>query len=180
ATNPVPTGSLSTAKTIGMTDVARFAAGAATPPVTMISTLSRTNSSAISGKRSLRPSAHRYSIATLRPSIQPRSRSRCTKTTIHWLHALAVVGPRKPKVSGFVRCCARAVSGHAAAALLTSVMNSRRFIFALTHHLVGAAEKREWDGQTKGLGRSQVEDKLDFDRLLNGQVSRLLALKNPA
>ena len=86
ATRPVPTGSAATAKTIGMTDVACFAARtAAVPAVTMTSTLSRTNSAAISAKRSLRPSAQRYSIATVRPSIQPSSRSRCTKAAVHWL-----------------------------------------------------------------------------------------------
>ena len=86
ATRPVPTGSAAIAKTIGMTDVACFAAmTAAVPAVTMTSTLSRTNSAAISAKRSLRPSAQRYSIATVRPSIQPSSRSRCTKAAVHWL-----------------------------------------------------------------------------------------------
>src|SRR5262245_34442213 len=39
---------------------------------------SRENSAAISATRSGRASAHRTSIATLRPSIQPSSRSRCT------------------------------------------------------------------------------------------------------
>jgi hypothetical protein len=32
---------------------------------------------------SLRPSAQRYSIATVRPSVQPSSRSRCTKPATH-------------------------------------------------------------------------------------------------
>jgi ABC-type uncharacterized transport system substrate-binding protein len=41
--------------------------------------MSRTSSAAISVKRSLRPSPQRYSIAMLRPSIQPSSRSRSTK-----------------------------------------------------------------------------------------------------
>ena len=44
---PVPTGSLATANTMGMTDVTCFAAGTASPDVTMTSTLSRTNSAAI-------------------------------------------------------------------------------------------------------------------------------------
>ena len=127
ATRPVPTGSPST-KTIGMTDVACFAATAALPPATMTSTLSRTNSAAISAKRSLRPSAQRYSIARLRPSIQPSSRSRCTKAAVHGPQAEAVVVPRNPMVGSFPACCARAASGHAAAAPPSSVMNSRRFI----------------------------------------------------
>ena len=85
----------------------------AVPAVTMTSTLSRTNSAAISAKRSLRPSAQRYSIATVRPSIQPSSRSRCTKAAIHWLAAEGVLAPRNPMVGSFAGCCARAASGHA-------------------------------------------------------------------
>jgi hypothetical protein len=80
ATRPVPTGSFTVATTIGMTAVARFAARAdAVPCVTMTSTWSRTNSVAISTKRSVRPSAQRYSITILRFSIQPSWCSRCTK-----------------------------------------------------------------------------------------------------
>ena len=128
ATRPVPTGSATDPKTIGMTDVACFAAmTAAVPPVTITLTFSRTNSATISGKRSLRPSPQRYSIATVRPSIQPSSRRRCTKAAVHWLMADEVSGPRNPMVGSF-GCCARAASGQAAVAPPRSVMNSRRFI----------------------------------------------------
>ncbi len=48
ATRPRPTGSASSVKTIGMTDVACFITGVATPDDTMTSTLSRTNSAAAS------------------------------------------------------------------------------------------------------------------------------------
>ena len=69
-TKPVPTGS-PPAKTIGMTDVACFAARTLTvPPETITSTFCRTNSATISAARSLRPSAHRTLIAAARPSIQ--------------------------------------------------------------------------------------------------------------
>jgi hypothetical protein len=72
ATKALPTGSEATANTIGMSDVACFAASAGTvPDVTMTLTFNRTNSDAISAKRSGRPSAQRYSIVRLRPSIQP-------------------------------------------------------------------------------------------------------------
>jgi hypothetical protein len=54
-------GSPATAKTIGITDVARLAAMTlAVPDVTMTSTLSRTKSAAISAKRSLLPCPHAY------------------------------------------------------------------------------------------------------------------------
>jgi hypothetical protein len=94
----------------------------------MTSTFSRTNSAAISAARSVRPSAQRYSIATLRPSIQPSSRSRCTKAAIHWLVADAVLEFKNPMVGSFEGCCARAASGHAVAAPPRSVINSRRLI----------------------------------------------------
>ena len=57
-TAPLTSGS--STKTIGMDDVDFIAAASAFPPVTMTSTLSRTNSAAIAAKRSLRPSAHLY------------------------------------------------------------------------------------------------------------------------
>jgi hypothetical protein len=78
-------------------------------------------------ERSLRPSAHRYSIVMLRSSIQPSSRSRCIKAAIRWLSAEGVVEPRSPIVGSLSVCCARAASGHAAAAPPRSVMKSRRF-----------------------------------------------------
>ena len=127
-TKPLPSGSSAKAKTIGMTDVACFAARTAAPPVTMTSTLSRTNSAAMSAKRSLRPSPQRYSIATVRPSIQPSSRSRCTKAAVHWFWAEGVVVPKNPIVGSLPACCARAASGQEAATPPSSVMNSRRLI----------------------------------------------------
>src|SRR3954453_18285918 len=48
ATRPLPTGSESIVKTMGMIDVACLNAGTAVPNVTMTSTLSRMNSTAIS------------------------------------------------------------------------------------------------------------------------------------
>ena len=99
---------------------------AGVPDVTMTLTLSLTNSAAISAKRSVCPSTQRYSIATVRPSTQPSSRSRSTKASIHSLAAERVLGPRNPMVGSLPGCCARAVNGHAAAAPPSSIMNSRR------------------------------------------------------
>jgi hypothetical protein len=115
ATKPVPTGSFDTGKTIGMLAVARFAARASSvPAASMTSTLSRTNSAAISAKRSWRPSAQRYSIAMLPPSLQPSCRSRWLKATAHWPWVAGVPRLNHPMV-GTRACCARAASGHAAA-----------------------------------------------------------------
>jgi hypothetical protein len=68
---------------------------------------------------------YRYS-ATLRPSIEPSSRIRCTKVLVHGAQAAAVVVPRNPIVGSLPGCCARATSGHAATAPPSSDMNSRR------------------------------------------------------
>ena len=112
------------AVTTGITDVACFAAMVdAVPHVMTTSTFSLTSSAAISANCSLRPSAQRYSIATVRPSIQPRSRSRCTKAATYWPMAEGVLEPKNPMIGSFPTCCARA-----AAAI--SVMNSRRFMGA--------------------------------------------------
>jgi hypothetical protein len=97
---------------IGMTGVACFEAKTAgVPDATMTSTLSRTNSAARSANRSSRPSAQRYSIATVRFSIQPSSRSRCTKAATHSLAAERVLWPKNPMVGNLPACCARATSG---------------------------------------------------------------------
>src|SRR5262249_20332442 len=123
-TRPVLTGSPAPARTIGMTC---FAARTLTLPLeTMTSTFCRTNSATISAARPLRPSPHRSLIATVRPSIQPSSRSRCTKAAIRWFSTEPFVGLENPMVGNFGVCCALAASGHAAA-LPSSVMNSRRF-----------------------------------------------------
>src|SRR5262249_8498137 len=124
---PVASGSPIAPATTGITEVACFAAMVAgVPQVTMTLTLRWTNSAAISAKRSSCPSAHRYSMTMLRPSIQPSSRSRCTRAAIHWLSAERVLAPKNPIV--FAGCCARAASGHAAAAQPIAAINSRRLI----------------------------------------------------
>src|SRR5262249_56846782 len=92
APRPLPPGSPTAAKTIGMTDVACFAAITdGVPCATMTSTFSRTNSAAISAARSLRPSAQRYSIVPVRPSIHPSSRSRCIDPATHLRAELGIV-----------------------------------------------------------------------------------------
>src|SRR5258708_14150529 len=109
-----------------MTDVTGFTPASTPPAVSMTSTLSRTNSAAISAARSRLPPAQRYSIATVRPSIQPSSASRRTKAAVQALHAEDVAPPKIPTVGSFA-CCADAASGHAAAAPPSSDINARRF-----------------------------------------------------
>ena len=127
ATRPVLRGSATVANTIGITEVAGFAAKTGGPAVTITSTLRRANSAAISAKRSKRPSAQRISITTVRPSIHPSSRSRCSKAATHWPAAARVCPLRNPMVGSLPDCCARAASGHANAPP-RRVMKSRRFM----------------------------------------------------
>ena len=126
ATRPIPTGSAATPKTIGIAVVTCLIAGTAPPDVRMTSTLSRTNSAAISGTRSLRPSAPPYAIVTVRPSIQPSSRNRCRKAAMSRGPVLNELIDRYPIVGSFPACCARAAIGNAVAMPPSAAMNSRR------------------------------------------------------
>ena len=51
---------------------------------------------------------------------------------------------------------------------------------SLFDHLVGAAEQRKRESNAQRLGSIEVDDQLDFHRLLNRQVSRFGAVENPA
>ena len=150
---------------------------AAVPAVTMTSTLSRTNSAAISASARLRPSAQRYSIATVRPSTQPSSRSRCTKGGRPIRAEVGRRAAQEPDGRQLPGCCARAASGHATAAPPSSVMNSRRF-----HSITSSArgEQRSAARQAERLGGLEVDDQLELGRLHHRQVGRLVALEDPA
>jgi len=88
-----------------MTDVACLNVVTEASFVTMRSTLRRTNSAAISAMRSGLPSVQRYSIAMVRPSIQPSARSRSTKTTFHAAQndALEPANPDGWRLAGLLR-----------------------------------------------------------------------------
>ena len=134
ATRPVPTGSPADANTIGITDVTCFAAMTfAVPAVTMTSTFRRTNSAAISAARSVRPSAQRYSIARVRPSIQPSSPSRCTRAAVHGRATEAVVGPRTSMVGSFATCCPRQQAPGATPSALRPMFHCRNIGTRVQH-----------------------------------------------
>jgi hypothetical protein len=79
------------------------------------------------------PAPQSSSASRVNPECQHRKRdhlqlrSRCTKAAVHRFQIEAVAEPKNPMVGSFAGCCARAASGHAAAALPTNAMNSRRF-----------------------------------------------------
>ena len=157
----------------GWRAVACFSVTTAPPYVTTTSTFCRTNSAANSATRSGRPSDQRYSIATVRPSIQPSSRNRSTKAVVRGINAEAFFD-RNPMVGSLPACCERAASGHAKAAPLRSV-EVRAVSF---NHLVGEQHHGLWDRQPKRLRSLEVDDQFVFGRLLYRQVSRLLALED--
>jgi ABC transporter substrate binding protein len=97
-----------------------LAAKAATPTIPIVF-----GSAANSAQRSGRPPAQRYSIAMVRPSIQPSSRNRSTKEAVHGCQADCDVVPKNPMVGSF-DCCARAASGQVNAVPPSVVMKSRR------------------------------------------------------
>src|SRR5262249_16780260 len=144
ATRPLPRGSFPNTNTMGIVDVACFTVGAELEFVTIISALSRANSAANSAGRSGRPFVQRYSIATVRPSIQPSSRSRAAKAAVHGPQDVGSAPISLPA------CCPRAASGHAAAAPPSSDMNARRLMLhtglslppAIPDPSVGSTSKR--------------------------------------
>src|SRR4051812_34201323 len=78
-------------------------------------------------------------MATLLPSLQPSSRSRCAKAaaTSRWLEG--VPEPRKPMVGTFPLGWASAANGRLAATLPSSQMISRRFMLVsiMRAHRIG-------------------------------------------
>jgi hypothetical protein len=66
-------------------------------------------------------------------------------------------------ITGIACCCARAASGHVAAAPPKSVMNCA----VSFDHLVGEQLHRFGDRETKGLSRLHVDHKFKLGRLLD-------------
>ena len=107
ATNPLPTGSLTCAMTIGIVVVTSFAAPLdVEPPVTITSTLRRTSSAARSGSRSNFPSAHRHSMTMFFPSTYPSSRRPCRNASMRAASTEGDVAARNPIRQTFFACCA--------------------------------------------------------------------------
>ena len=127
ATRPAPTGSPATANTIGMTDVACFAAITGRGAISdddidlELDELCRDLGKALDA--SLRPAVFDRNVTTLDPAEFTQPPHKCgSPMTL----SRSGRGPKNPMIGIFAGCCARAASGHAAAPP-SSVMNSRRF-----------------------------------------------------
>ena len=78
-------------------------------------------------------------------------------------------------VGSFAGCCARAASGHAAAAPPSSVMNSRRL------HSITSSARASSDGrhvEAECLRRLEIDDQFELGRLHDRQVGGLRALQD--
>src|SRR5687768_12095686 len=47
-------------------------------------------------------------------------------------------------------------------------------------HLIGAQQEGGWDREAEGLGRLEIDDKVELLRPLDGQFSRSCALQDPS
>src|SRR6516162_2286131 len=127
-TRPKATGSSIIMKMSGIVVVAlRAARIELSDPARITSGLSATKSEASSGRRATTPSAKRSSSETLRPSTYPRARRPSRKPSMLRFAAVGESADKTPISGRVAGCCACTAKGQAAA-LPTSVMNSRRLI----------------------------------------------------
>src|SRR5215831_8678718 len=126
------TGSDMAVKTIGTVPLSCCRAATATELKAKIASgLTASSSPAKRRFRSGSPAVQRSSICKLSPALQPSSSSRLRNVAIQpFVSASSATPINTPIRRTPSRCCARAVSGHAAAPP-SSVMNARRFIFAV-------------------------------------------------
>ena len=142
ATRPVPTGSPAAAKTIGMAEVACLAARVGGVAVRdddinlEADELGRDLGGALVA--SLRPAIFDCDC----PSLGPAEFVQSLHKSGGPLALASVAPPKNPMVGNLPGCCARAASGHAAAAPPSSVMNSRRL------HSITSSARASSDGGT--------------------------------
>ena len=146
ATRANLTGSSPVMNAMGIVDVAALAAIVAGAPVDAITATCRlTRSAANRGNRSSSPSAHSNSIVTFRPTSRPVSFTPSRKAAIRLAYPAGDALLRNP-ITGIADGCAFAPTGHAAAALPSSVMNSRRL-----------TRSPRWQAQVRSEGLSDRE-----------------------
>ena len=102
------------------------------------------------GRRSNWPSSQWYSTVTFWPSTEPVS-LRPLRKAVTMRAEPSADPPSTNPITGITPCCACAPSGHAAAALPSSDMNSRRFIALAPNPMInrsiaghGCASQQKW------------------------------------
>src|SRR5262249_34144476 len=115
------------------------------------------------------PSVHRYSIVTFWRSMKPPSARPWRNPAKRCVVSSGDLLLRYP-ITGIAGGCARAVSGHAAAAPPSSVMKSRRAI-------IRSPRRRGRALRAERVGGLEVDDQHVSGRERDGGVGGLLALK---
>src|SRR5262249_40243176 len=111
-------------------------------------------------------------MAMFWPSTKPNVRSPCRNDSMRGDTGGASPGHSKPIEATLPACCAPTASGQvaAAAALPSSVMNSRRFI----------RSPRRRDVDAEGSRGRKIDHELELARLDDGQIGWLGALEDAA
>jgi hypothetical protein len=86
---------------------------------------------------------------------------------------------RRNLITGIAYCCARAASGHAAAAPPSSDKNWRRLTCVFIDRLVGECEQPIRHMEAKRFGGLEVDDHLKFGGLHDRQAGRGYTVQNP-
>ena len=175
ARRAVLTGSLPSAKTIGIVEVAALAASAATAAaVTMTATGRRTNRPPAPAAV-VRPSAQRYSIATFWPSTKPASFR-------PWRNARnRASGRRRPAVEKPDHRHRRLLRARRERPRRRRAAEQRDELAPL-HSITSSArgEQRRRHGEAEHPGGLGVDDQLELGRLHDRQVRGLGALEDAA
>ena len=178
ATRPSLTGSSPTTKTIGIVVVAALAANAeAGPagrgdhgdlPANQFGRQRRQPIGLILG-----PAVFDRHVLALDIAGVLQALAKCAQSDPQNSGDLALRNP----ITGIAGCCARAASGHAAAAPPSSVMNSRR-----SHSITSSAGRAVSGGTSRPSAsrRLEVDDELEFGRLQHRQVGGLRAFEDAA
>src|ERR1041384_1860946 len=184
ATNPLPTGSVSCAMTIGIVEVDSFTTRVTVGPAeTIASTLRRTNSAAISRRRSGFPSAERHSIMMFLPSTYPSSRRPWRNASVRAVMAEAGASSWNPMRGIFI--CAwteLTVASEIAVSSEAEIVPNFEFIAdlssRLSNHLVRSCQHVGRNSQPDLLGGFEIEQQIELQRLFDRQLGRFGALEN--
>ena len=174
ATSPAATGSMAIGNTTGTRGRLLYGEHRPRPAATIMSTSSRTNSAAISAKRSMRPSAQRYSIATVGPRSS-RARAAAERKGLSTRSRPQALRRREIRLSA---ACPPAVRAPRAA--MPPPPAEQRDELAAFHSITSSARASSVGGTSRpsALAVLRLITSLVLGRRLHRQVGRLLALED--